>query len=51
MPALPESRREARSVRKLAAAQSPDLVFFSSVSENIAASSTGSTGPRFVWDC
>ena len=34
MPALPESRREAPSVRELAAAQSPDLVFFSSASEN-----------------
>lgn len=34
MPALPESRREAPSVRELSAAQSPDLVFFSSVSEN-----------------
>ncbi|MGO2933950.1 class Ib ribonucleoside-diphosphate reductase assembly flavoprotein NrdI [Microbacterium sp.] len=34
MPALPESRRAAPSVRELAAAESPDLVFFSSVSEN-----------------
>ena len=34
MPALSESRREAPSVRELAAARSPDLVFFSSVSEN-----------------
>lgn len=34
MPAPPESRRAAPSVRELAAAESPDLVFFSSVSEN-----------------
>ena len=34
MPPPPESRRAAPSVRELAAAQSPDLVFFSSVSEN-----------------
>lgn len=34
MPAPPESRRAALSVRELAAAESPDLVFFSSVSEN-----------------
>lgn len=34
MPAPPESRRAAPSVRKLTAAESPDLVFFSSVSEN-----------------
>lgn len=34
MPAPPEPRRAASSVRVLAAAQSPDLVFFSSVSEN-----------------
>lgn len=34
MPAPPESRRAAPSVRELDAAESPDLVFFSSVSEN-----------------
>lgn len=34
MPALPDPRRAAPSVRELARAQSPDLVFFSSVSEN-----------------
>lgn len=33
MPAPPESRRAALSVRERATAQSPDLVFFSSVSE------------------
>ncbi|WP_087137391.1 class Ib ribonucleoside-diphosphate reductase assembly flavoprotein NrdI, partial [Mycetocola reblochoni] len=34
MPAPHEPRRAALSVREFAAAQSPDLVFFSSVSEN-----------------
>ncbi|GGM63310.1 class Ib ribonucleoside-diphosphate reductase assembly flavoprotein NrdI [Microbacterium saperdae] len=34
MPAPHEPRRAALSVRELAAAESPDLVFFSSVSEN-----------------
>lgn len=34
MPAAPESRRAALSVRELDPSQSPDLVFFSSVSEN-----------------
>lgn len=34
MPAAPEYRRAALSVRELDPSQSPDLVFFSSVSEN-----------------
>ena len=47
MPAPSASGRAALSVRELATAQSPDLVFFSSVSENTRRFAAGNEPGRF----